>query len=300
MPYHALKVTPTAFLRNGEPCGFAILDNGFDTIFPENFRVGEESLELKDRTSCLLFPDAELNQHLEHLLLAKETPQMLAECFEKGQYEGRCGILNYLHIEAALKTVGIERKQSLIFGSMPLSEETFNATCVAYFDEMEGIYKQLDDLIGTNPRIRKEKFQSLILLATRKLDHAFALGGEGAEKAGFFQVKKDDILKTVSMNFAHPDFDNTTCFERRVVKKLASTPWPSMKDFERAVQAAAFPAWKKKLKGQQKFTAGAIYQRLTRSNTPEEQAELIGKLAFGGEERKATLEGIMIFLSSLR
>ena len=300
MVYHALKVTPTAFFLKNEPCHFALLDNGFDSIFPGSFRVGEEAIELKDRTSCLLFPDSELNGHLEQLLGAVEIPQMLAECFATGAYEGRCGFLNYLQIETALRSVGIQRKCELLVGGMPLSIDTFQAACASYFDEKEAIYEQLDDLIGTNPRIRKEKFQSLILAAVRRLDNAFAFSGEGAERAGFFQMNKDDVLKAASINLAHSDFDCTTMLEKRVVEKLVSVPWPSLKDFERAVQSAVFPAWKKKLKGQKKFTANAIFQRLTRTAASDERARILGRLAFGGEERKEALRASMIFLSSLR
>ena len=46
---------------------------------------------------------------------------MLAECFATGAYEGRCGFLNYLQIETALRSVGIQRKCELLVGGMPLS-----------------------------------------------------------------------------------------------------------------------------------------------------------------------------------
>ena len=293
MLYHALQMFPTAFFRKGKPCGFAILENGYDAVFPENFRQGAEHINIKDRTACLLFPDAELNHHLQQLLLAKNIPQNLGECFERGLYEGRAGFLNYLQVESALKSVGIQRMGMMMVGSIPLMQGTFVAARASYFGERETVYRRMDDLIGTNPRVRKEKYQAMILLAVRNLDKAFLPGSGGPERAGFFQLHKDSILQAAATTLAHPDFDRTTSFEKRVAQKLASTEWPTMTDFENAVQSAVFPAWKKKLDQQQKKLADGIAQHLLRCASSRETAEVLVKLAFGGEDREQMIARVM-------
>lgn len=289
---------PTPFRRNGNPLSFCVSTSG-EMFLTEtgNIRQGratvdEELLELHEKIE-------DMPPQAKRLFSLKNTDLTVAEALQQNAFGGRDGLHCYLNLEDALKNLGVEREQGILFKDEPLNREMFKEACISVYGEtMENGLQSLDRLCG--PSFNDKRFHACLEIfhAVRELDDVNSAVLKSRKReilrdGGFHHRSKQKSMEFACNELASAQFDSPICLEFRLAEKLSSVCNPTEKDLTKAVRDTIFPSEKTKLSQKERRLAKDFARYIEKtSRNSQDTALILASLADGGKKREQQIAAI--------